>query len=148
MTVSSTILLLRKTKWEKIIASNSKARTLTPLPGRPARGSQTGRPVMALLDLLGRRWALRVLWELRDDQTAPTFRELQANCGDVSSSVLNERLRELRGAGIATVKPGGGYILTPEGHELMRALAPLDEWASGWAARAGRAEPLPRVAEA
>jgi DNA-binding HxlR family transcriptional regulator len=103
---------------------------------------------MALLDLLGRRWALRVLWELRDDQTAPTFRELQGNCGDVSSSVLNERLRELRGAGIATVKPRGGYILTPAGHELMRALAPLDEWASGWAARAGRAEPLPRVAEA
>lgn len=103
---------------------------------------------MALLDLLGRRWALRVLWELRDDQAAPTFRELQANCGEVSSSVLNERLRELRGAGIATVKPGGGYILTPEGHELMRALAPVDQWASGWAARAGGAGRPPTVAEA
>ena len=30
------------------------------------RGSRTGRPVMALLDLLGRRWTLRIVWELRD----------------------------------------------------------------------------------
>src|SRR6202035_4396571 len=81
-----------------IIASNSKADKSTPLPGRPVRGSQTGRPVMALLDLLGRRWALRILWELRDG-SALTFRQLQARCGDISSSVLNDRLRELREAG-------------------------------------------------
>ena len=37
-----------------------------PIPGKPVRGSKTGRPIMALLDLLGRRWALRVLWELRN----------------------------------------------------------------------------------
>ena len=48
---------------------------------------------MALLDLLGRRWALRVLWELRGGP-APTFRELQSRCGDVSSSVLAQRLHE------------------------------------------------------
>jgi len=118
-----------------MIASNSKAGKRTPLPGRPVRGSRTGRPAMALLDLLGRRWALRVLWELRDDTAAPTFRALQARCGNVSSSVLNERLRELREAEIVTVSPGGGYRLTPEGHELMLALAPLDAWAGRWAAR-------------
>ena len=28
----------------------------TPKPGRPVRGSRSGVPVMALLDLLGRRW--------------------------------------------------------------------------------------------
>ncbi|HJV56497.1 MAG TPA: transcriptional regulator, partial [Methylomirabilota bacterium] len=38
----------------------------TPRPGWPVRGSRTGRPIMALMDLLGRRWALRVIWELRD----------------------------------------------------------------------------------
>jgi DNA-binding HxlR family transcriptional regulator len=87
---------------------------------------------MALLDLLGRRWALRVLWELRDGR-ALTFRELQARCDDVSSSVLNDRLRELRDAGIATTAPGGGYLLSSEGHELLEALAPLDGWAKRWA---------------
>jgi DNA-binding HxlR family transcriptional regulator len=92
---------------------------------------------MALLDLLGRRWALRVLWELRDG-SAPTFRELQARCGDISSSVLSDRLRELRTAGIVAAERGGGYRLTSEGDELLDALAPLDAWAKRWARRAGR----------
>ncbi len=89
---------------------------------------------MALLDLLGRRWALRVLWELRDG-SAPTFRELQARCGNVSSSVLNDRLGELRDGGIVASEPGAGYRLTPEGHDLLSALAPIDAWARRWAQR-------------
>jgi len=105
-----------------------------PLPGRPVRGSQTGRPVMALLDLLGRRWALRILWELRE-QPAATFRELQLRCGKVSSSVLNERLRELREAGILTAGDRSGYELTDEGRRLLSALAPIDEWARSWSRR-------------
>jgi DNA-binding HxlR family transcriptional regulator len=90
---------------------------------------------MALLDLLGRRWALRILWELRDGHSA-TFRELQARSGDISSSVLNERLRELRDAQIVTPQPSGGYQLTDAGHQLLRALEPLDTWAKKWAKRA------------
>ena len=120
-----------------MVASDSKARKTTPLPGHPVRGSRTGQPAMALLDLLGRRWALRVLWELRDGSTA-TFRELQAQCGDISSSVLNDRLRELREAGIVTTQPGGGYRLTAEGHGLLDALGPLDAWAKRWARRTAR----------
>jgi DNA-binding HxlR family transcriptional regulator len=89
---------------------------------------------MALLDLLGRRWALRVLWELRDD-SAPTFRELQARCGEISSSVLNDRLRELREAGIVAGGRTAGYRLSDAGHELLRALAPIDAWAQSWAER-------------
>jgi DNA-binding HxlR family transcriptional regulator len=87
---------------------------------------------MALLDLLGRRWSLRLLWELRDGD-ALTFRELQLQCGNVSSSVLNERLRELREAGVVSQRPGG-YRLTAEGEKLIVAFAPLEEWANGWAA--------------
>jgi DNA-binding HxlR family transcriptional regulator len=116
------------------MASKSKASKPTPLPGRPVRGSRTGRPTMALLDLLGRRWALRVLWELRDGPV-PTFRELQARCGDISSSVLNDRVRELREAGI--VESDGPYALTKEGRKLIVALGPLDAWAKRW----GRATP-------
>jgi DNA-binding HxlR family transcriptional regulator len=88
---------------------------------------------MALLDLLGRRWALRVLWELRGD--ALTFRELQARCDGVSSSVLNDRLRELREAEIVATEPGGGYALTVEGARLLEALGPLEAWAKRWAKR-------------
>jgi DNA-binding HxlR family transcriptional regulator len=112
-----------------------------PLPGRPVRSSRTGRPIMALLDVLGRRWALRVLWELREEP-APTFRELQERCGAVSSSVLADRLRELDEAAIVT-RSDRGYVLTPAGADLLGRLLPLDEWASRWASsRAASARPV------
>jgi DNA-binding HxlR family transcriptional regulator len=108
----------------------------TPLPGRTVRGSSTGRPVMALLDLLGRRWTLRVLWELRDTEGL-TFRDLQARCGDVSSSVLATRLRELGGAGL--VENESGYRLTAQGADLLQRLEPVDEWArTKWKVRSAR----------
>lgn len=102
----------------------------TPLPGRRVRGSATGRPIMALLDLLGRRWALRVVWELREG-AAPTFRELQARCDGASSSVVADRLRELAEAGLVA-HDGAGYALTAQGRTLLDRLAPLDEWAGTW----------------
>jgi DNA-binding HxlR family transcriptional regulator len=85
---------------------------------------------MALLDLIGRRWALRVIWELRD-LPVPTFRELQARCGGISSSVLADRLRELSEAGI-TGHSVDGYALTAQGRDLLARLAPLEEWAAAW----------------
>lgn len=103
--------------------------TTTPLPGRKVRGSTTGRPIMALLDLLGRRWALRVLWELK--QQTLTFRELQARCDSMSPSVLNQRLAELRDARIVELTDGG-YRLTDEGRALMRAFSPLNDFAKRW----------------
>jgi DNA-binding HxlR family transcriptional regulator len=85
---------------------------------------------MALLDLLGRRWALRILWELRAG--ALTFRALQGACGGTSPTVLNQRLKELRDSGL--IDPiSGGYALTPLGHELREAIMPLIEWSTHWA---------------
>jgi DNA-binding HxlR family transcriptional regulator len=91
---------------------------------------------MALLDLLGRRWTLRIGWELRDG-TALNFRELQARCDSMSASVLAERLAELREAGIVDLDDGG-YRLTTPGRELVEALIPLDAWARRWASRTRR----------
>ena len=88
---------------------------------------------MALFDLLGRRWSLRLLWELRDDGV--TFRELQARCEGMSSSVLNERLRELRDAGIVVAESRKGYGLTNEGLALLDALEPVHAWAARWGRR-------------
>ena len=110
----------------------------TPRPGQPVRGSTTGRPIMALLDLLGRRWTLRVLWELREEGLG--FRELQARCDGMSASVLNQRLRELREAGILETDSAGVNSLTRDGAALLEALGPLDRWAKRWSTgpRAGR----------
>lgn len=88
---------------------------------------------MALFDLLGRRWTLRVLWELRREPL--TFRQLQRSCEEMSSSVLNQRLRELRAAGVVEQQRGEGYSLTPEGQALLEALKPLSTWADRWSAR-------------
>lgn len=91
---------------------------------------------MALLDLLGRRWALRVIWELRDDRLL-TFRQLQEACGGISSSVLNQRLAELKFAGIAGAS-GAGYALTDEGRALLDLYPPANDWAQRWAKRSAR----------
>lgn len=105
----------------------------TPKPEIPVRGSQTGRPLMALLDLLGRRWSLRILWELREETVG--FRVLQDRCDRMSPSVLSQRLMELQEAGILQQNESGAYTLTPEGLDLLRALAPLNDWALRWAKR-------------
>ena len=104
-----------------------------PRPGDAVRGSRTGRPVMAALDLLGRRWALRILWELRDGPVGA--RSLRERCDAMSSSVLYERLDELTAAGLVTRTEDGSYALTDVGLSLGEALAPLDAWARTWARR-------------
>jgi DNA-binding HxlR family transcriptional regulator len=101
------------------------------LPGRQVRGSATGRPIMALLDLLGRRGTLRLLWELRGGE-AQTFRVVQAAAGGMSSSVLNVRLRELREARLVALGESG-YALTPLGRQLLDELGTLNKWAQAWA---------------
>jgi DNA-binding HxlR family transcriptional regulator len=118
-------------------ATNIEADAATPLPGAPVRGSTTGRPVMAALDLMGRRGALRILWELRDDAVL-TFRALQA-AAELPPGTLNARLSELRAAGV--VAQAGGYRLTPRGAQLLDALAPLLAWSQAWAADLGAPDP-------
>jgi len=91
---------------------------------------------MAALDLFGRRWSLRIIWELRAKTF--TFRDLQTACGTISPAVLNTRLAELRDAGIIQLETPGGYRLSAEGTALITALIPLHDWSERWAARVRR----------
>jgi DNA-binding HxlR family transcriptional regulator len=100
---------------------------------RSVRGSRTGRPVMALLDLLGRRWSLRILWELRDEPL--TSRALRTACDEASPTVLQTRLSELREAGFIALGDSGGYALTPLGRELYETLMPLHHFSERWKKR-------------
>ncbi|SFG68858.1 transcriptional regulator, HxlR family [Streptomyces mirabilis] len=107
-----------------------------PLPGRPVRGSAGGRPVMAALDLLGRRWTLRVIWELHVNGAPIGFRDLQRRCDAMSSSVLSTRLTELREAGIAastSTAAQPAWHLTALSDGLVTALGPLLDWSRAWA---------------
>ncbi len=101
----------------------------TPIPKQRVRGSASGRPIMALLDLLGRRMALRILWELRE--RCLTFRAL-VEAAETNPSVLNARLKELREARL--VEHGAqGYALTAHGQALLEKFLPLHVWADDWA---------------
>jgi DNA-binding HxlR family transcriptional regulator len=97
----------------------------------PVPGSTTGRPIMVLLDLLGRRWALRVIWELRGEPL--TSRALREACDDVSPTVLQTRITELREAQIVGHEKASGYQLTALGRELLTAAMPLYAFADRWA---------------
>jgi DNA-binding HxlR family transcriptional regulator len=85
----------------------------------------------AILDLLGRRWALRVLWELRDDPA--TFQALHGRCDSMSTSVLSTRLNELREAGLVQRDEAGRYALTAHGRTLLEQLSWVDDWSRQWA---------------
>lgn len=99
--------------------------------GHAARGTTTGRPILVLLDALGRRGALRLLWELREGRRL-TFRALVTAC-ESNPGAVNTRLRELRE--LHLVEHGdGGYHLSTHGEALAEVLAPLNSWANAWAA--------------
>ena len=83
---------------------------------------------MVALDLLGRRGALRILWELRGEPL--TFRALQ-EAAQAQPGLLNSRLAELREAGIV-LHDEGGYRLSDAGRALLGAMLPLNAWAERW----------------
>lgn len=87
----------------------------------------------AALELFNRRWALRILWELRGEGVRLNFRALQAACGDLSASVLSQRLSELREALLVEHDAGSGYQLAAQGRALLVAIEPLLQWAPRWA---------------
>ena len=74
---------------------------------------------------------MRVMWELREP--APSFRALRTRCDDVSSSVLWERVTELKEARLVEAGDDGGLRLTAEGEELVALFAPLSAFARRWA---------------
>jgi DNA-binding HxlR family transcriptional regulator len=92
--------------------------------------SKENAAVSQLLALLEARYALRVLWALRDGH-AQTFRLLQDSVGNITPNTLNTRIKELREAGI--VNHGSeGYSLTLSGQDLLKRLSDLQAFAVKW----------------
>jgi DNA-binding HxlR family transcriptional regulator len=82
------------------------------------------------MELLNRRWMLRVIWELR--QGPITFRALRTACSNVSASVLNQRLADLKAAGLVEHQDKEGYVLNDVGRRLLASIQPLMKWAIEW----------------
>ena len=90
------------------------------------RRAPTSASMAKALDVSGRRWAFRIVWELRVGPL--NFRALQAACGHISPSVMQRRLHELRALGIIEKIPRLGYRLSASGEKLFQVLAQLDRW--------------------
>jgi DNA-binding HxlR family transcriptional regulator len=86
---------------------------------------------MRLLDILGQRWVLRILWELRAGPLS--FRALQAACDTISPAVLNDRAKLLRAHDLIALQPEG-YALTERAHTLLPIILQMMEVADAWAA--------------
>jgi DNA-binding HxlR family transcriptional regulator len=85
-----------------------------------------------LLALLESRYALRVMWALKDGH-AQTFRLLQDSVGGITPNTLNTRIKELRAAGLLD-HGSDGYFVTPSGADLLKRLADLPAFAAKWMA--------------
>ncbi len=88
------------------------------------------RPIMQLIDILGKKWVLRILWELKPG--ACTFRQLQSRCGDLSPTTINARIKDLCVASLVEKTADLGYALTSQGEELIELFLPLNDFASRW----------------
>lgn len=97
--------------------------------GKSPRVVTAERPIMALLELIGRRWILRILWELRGEPL--NFRALRERCERISPTVLNERLKALRAHNLVELSDDG-YQLSLKGRELASQLVTLSAWARDW----------------
>jgi len=85
-----------------------------------------------LLSLLESRYAIRVLWALKDGHPQ-TFRILQDSVGRITPNTLNTRLKELRAAGLLT-HVSDGYMVTPMGLDLLKRMGDLASFANKWVA--------------
>lgn len=103
---------------------------MIPKPGKPVRGSKSGAPMMALFDLLGRRWAMGIIWQLSGG--CLRFSELQERCTTISPTVLSSRIKDLTEARLIE-RTLDGYVLTASGIELYKILEPFGTWSKGWA---------------
>lgn len=92
--------------------------------------SKENTAIGQLLGLLESRYAIRVLWALKDNH-AQTFRLLQDSVGGITPNTLNTRLKELREAGLVT-HGNEGYVVTTLGADLLKRLADLPAFASKW----------------
>lgn len=99
--------------------------------------SKAKSAVSQLFDLLESRYALRVLWALKDGHPQ-TFRLLQDSVGGVTPNTLNTRLKELRAAGLID-HGGNGYGLTRTGLDLLKRLNDLQAFSNKWVATQAKA---------
>ena len=103
-----------------------RCRDCRPLPEEVARA----------VDLLGRRWALAIVWAAAESG-AVRFNEFKQTLEGIPPRTLAQRLAELEEAGIVerrvvpdTRPPRVEYLLTPVGERVRTLVAAFSVWAT------------------
>lgn len=92
-------------------------------------------PVRNVLDKVGDKWSVLVIFMLQD--TPLRFTALRRAIPDISQRVLTATLRKLEREGLvwrmvaATIPPAVTYGLTPLGQSLLAQFCALADWARG-----------------
>ena len=94
--------------------------------------SKENAAINQLFEKLECRYALRVLWALRDGHPQ-TFRLLQDSVGGITPNTLNTRIKELRECGLLEHGPDG-YTVTLTGQDLLKRLSDVQAFANRWVA--------------
>lgn len=93
-------------------------------------------PVSATADIVGRKWALIVIYNLMD--TSLGFNELKRRINTVSSKTLSNSLAYLAKEGIVerTVHQNSPirveYSVTPKGREMKDLIKEMKAWGETW----------------
>ena len=96
------------------------------------RGEEVRCGLDVVLDVVGGKWKLLLLWELQERPRR--FGELRRSMDGISEKVLIQQLRDLEADGIVhrhqynEVPPKVEYSLTPLAESLNAALEPLCLW--------------------
>lgn len=104
--------------------------------------SKSGKPfncgIGPAFEVIGGKWKALILYELQDKPLRTG--ELRRLLGGVTEKMLIQQLREMEADGIVRrevfpqVPPRVEYSVTPAGAELNRALGPIADWGSKFAA--------------
>jgi DNA-binding HxlR family transcriptional regulator len=95
-------------------------------------------PVAATARILGMRWTLQILHNLRQRRR---FCELQKRVRNVNPTTLSQRLKFLESQGvlrrilISDMPPHVEYELTEKGRDLLPILDSMARWANRWMGR-------------
>ena len=100
--------------------------------------SKENASINQLLQLLESRYAIRVLWALKDGH-AQTFRLLQDSVGGITPNTLNTRIKELRAAGFMD-HGSDGYVVTASGADLLKRMNELYAFAGKWVTSQSKAK--------
>ena len=105
----------------------------------PTDEGEYGCGLEAALAVIGGKWKILILWELRSG--ALRFGELKREIGTISEKMLIQHLKELECDQVVVrhdfkeVPPRVEYALTDFGASLLEALTPLCEWGQAHMAR-------------